>query len=56
MERNVAAIVLIALGIAFLLNNLGIAKLPVREIAAKWWPALLIIIGISWLTRRKNNK
>ncbi len=55
MIRNVVAIILIIVGIVFLLNNLGIAKVPIREIAAKWWPAILIIIGISWLTRHKNK-
>ncbi len=55
MIRNVIAIILIVLGLAFLLNNLGVAKLPIRELAAKWWPAILIIIGISWLTRPRNK-
>lgn len=52
MIRNIAGIVLIALGAIFLLNNLGIANLPIREILAKWWPAILILVGISLLTRR----
>ena len=52
MIGSIGGIVLIVLGAVFLLNNLGIAKLPIREIAAKWWPAVLILVGVSLLTRR----
>jgi hypothetical protein len=55
MIRSIGGIVLIALGAIFLLNNLGIAKLPIREIVAKWWPAILILVGISLLTRRMKK-
>jgi len=52
MIGSVGGIVLIVLGVVFLLNNLGIANLSVREIFVKWWPAILIIVGLSLLTRR----
>jgi hypothetical protein len=52
MIGSIGGIVLIVLGAVFLLNNLGIAKLPIRELAAKWWPAILILVGVSLLTRR----
>ena len=52
MIGSIGGIVLIVLGAVFLLNNLGIAKLPIRELAAKWWPAVLILVGVSLLTRR----
>lgn len=52
MIGMVGGIILIAVGTIFLLNNLGIAHLSVREIFAKWWPAILILVGICFLTRR----
>jgi len=55
MIGRIGGILLIVLGTVFLLNNLGIAKLPIREIAAKWWPAILIIVGLSLLTRRMKK-
>jgi hypothetical protein len=44
--------VLIAVGTIFLLNNLGFAHLSIKEIFTKWWPAILILVGISLLIRR----
>ncbi len=55
MIGSIGGIVLIVLGAVFLLNNLGIAKLPIRELAAKWWPAILILVGVSLLTRRMKK-
>jgi len=52
MIGSIGGIVLIVVGAVFLLNNLGIANLPIRELAAKWWPAILILVGVSLLTRR----
>jgi len=50
------AIVLILVGTIFLLANLGI--LPIRELGpliAKWWPLILIIIGVWQLTRPRKS-
>jgi hypothetical protein len=55
MKSTIGAIILIVLGTVFLLNNLGIARLSIHEIIAKWWPAILIIVGISLLTRRMKK-
>ena len=52
MIGRIGAIVLIVVGAVFLLNNLGIANLSIREIARTWWPALLIVTGLSLLLRR----
>ena len=49
-------IVLIVLGALFLINNLGIARLSIGEIIGKWWPAILIIVGISMLARRGRGR
>jgi len=55
MIGRIGAIVLIVVGAVFLLNNLGIAHLSIREIVGTWWPALLIIAGLSLLIRRRNR-
>jgi hypothetical protein len=55
MKGKIAGIVLIALGGIFLINNLGIARISIGEIVGKWWPAILIIVGISILARRMKK-
>lgn len=50
------ALVLILVGGIFLLINLGI--LPVDEmkaLLAKWWPLILIVIGVLSLTRSRRS-
>ncbi len=47
MRGNVAAIVLILLGSYFLLSNLGLINVSMREVIATWWPAVLIAVGVS---------
>lgn len=47
MKGNVAAIVLILLGSYFLLSNLGLINVSIREIIATWWPLVLIAAGVS---------
>jgi hypothetical protein len=50
------AIVLILIGAIFLLINLGI--MPVAELRAllsKWWPVILIVIGVWQLSRPRRN-
>ena len=47
MRGNVAAIVLIVVGSYFLLSNLGLINVSIREIITTWWPAVLIAVGIS---------
>ena len=49
----IAALILIALGVIFLLQNLGILPIPLRELFATWWPLILILVGVSLLMRRK---
>lgn len=46
-----APLVLIGLGVAFLLSNLG--WLPqLGPLFARWWPLILIAVGASLLLRR----
>jgi hypothetical protein len=55
MKGSIGGIVLIVLGSLFLINNLGIARISIGEIIGKWWPAILIIVGISMLARRRKK-
>lgn len=47
MRGNVAAIVLIVIGSFFLLTNLGLIDISLREIFRTWWPLILIAVGIA---------
>lgn len=52
MNAPISAIVLIALGLLFLLDNLGI---PIFQDTSKFWPVLLIVIGVLLLNHRLNR-
>ena len=47
MRGNFAAIVLIVIGSFFLLSNLGLLNINLRELFHTWWPLILIAVGIS---------
>ena len=47
MRGNCAAIVLIVIGSFFLLSNLGLLNISLRELFHTWWPLILIAVGIS---------
>ena len=47
MRGNFAAIVLIVIGTFFLLTNLGLVDISLREVFRTWWPLILIGVGIS---------
>ena len=47
----VPGLMLIALGVVFLLNNLGWTDLRLGQILSTWWPAILIVAGVSLLLR-----
>jgi Domain of unknown function (DUF5668) len=47
MKGNFAAIVLVLVGVAFLLNNLGLLNFSVVEVLRVWWPVVLIAIGAA---------
>jgi hypothetical protein len=48
------AYLLIILGILFLLSNFGL--LPrLGPLMSRWWPAILIVIGVSLLVRRSSR-
>ena len=47
MKGNVAAIVLVVLGVFFLLTNLGLISISLKELLVTWWPVALIAIGVA---------
>jgi hypothetical protein len=49
----IAALILIVLGVVFLLQNLGVLPIPLRQLFATWWPLILIIVGVSLLLKQK---
>ena len=44
MRGNVAAILLVLVGLFFLLNNLGLIDISLWELVRAWWP--LVLIGV----------
>ncbi len=55
MRLRVGAVILVLLAGVFLLINLDIA--PAAEIKAlltKWWPLLLIVVGIAAIVRPRR--
>jgi hypothetical protein len=54
-KSRLGAYILIALGIIFLLSNLG--WLPrLGPLMAQGWPLILIIVGVLLLIRRSSHK
>lgn len=52
-KSTVGAIILIVLGALFLAANHG--WIPnLGQLFAKWWPLILIIVGVSLLVRRSG--
>lgn len=52
MKFSATAVVLIVLGVVLLMNNLGLADFDLGRLIVRWWPAILIVLGISMLVRR----
>ena len=51
MKGNLLAWVLVLLGGALLLRNLGLLDIHLRELLATWWPLVLIALGLALLLR-----
>ena len=47
MRGNVAAIVLVLVGLFFLLNNLVLIDISLWELVRVWWPLVLIGVGLT---------
>ena len=49
---RMGAIILIVLGVFFLLSNLGLVP-EFGPLLRRWWPLILIVIGVTMLLRRR---
>lgn len=47
MRGNFAALVLILVGVAFLVSNLGWLNFSMLEVLRVWWPVVLIVLGVA---------
>lgn len=57
MKANlIPALILIAVGILFLLKNLGLTDLNLGALLSTWWPAVLIVVGIGMLFKNRDGK
>ncbi len=55
MRLRTGAVILVLLGILFLLINLDIAPAErVKELLTRWWPLLLIVVGIAAIIRPRR--
>jgi|GEM_PF-5139070 len=54
-KSPVGAIILITLGVLFLLSNLGILPISVWFILLRFWPVLLILLGLRIILGRGKN-
>ena len=56
MKSNlVGALVLIVIGALFRLPNLGFQGIDAGELLSKWWPLILIAVGIGMLLKRGSG-
>jgi len=55
MRPNVPALILIAVGVILLLQNLGLWNVSLGRLIATWWPAILIVLGMSMLFKRSSK-
>ena len=53
-EGLVEAVVLIGLGLAFLLSNLGYLSISAWEVIARFWPVFLVALGLDILIGHKR--
>jgi len=47
MKGNFAAMVLVLVGTFLLLGNLGLIHVSLTDLIKVWWPAILILVGVS---------
>ncbi len=52
----VFGIILVLLGVAFLLNNLGVTRINIREVIETYWPLVLVALGLSAVLRPRGDE
>lgn len=56
MPRNlIPAILLIAVGLLFLANNLGWTDVGLGNLISTWWPLILIAVGLGLLAKGRRG-
>lgn len=55
MTKHIVAIVLVAVGVFFLLGNLGILQVSLGDLLRTWWPVALIGVGLFLLVPKKGK-
>ncbi|MEI7037346.1 LiaI-LiaF-like domain-containing protein [Fulvimonas yonginensis] len=53
MRPSVPGIILIVVGVLFLLRNFGF-ELHLSELFARWWPLVLIALGVGMLFKNRR--
>lgn len=54
MKLEIGPLLLIIVGVLLLLSNLDIVPVgELKKVLATWWPALLILLGIIQLRKRR---
>jgi Domain of unknown function (DUF5668) len=57
MKPNlIPALILIAVGLLFLAQNLGWTDLSLGRLIGTWWPAILVLVGVGMLFSRSSGK
>ncbi|NLJ84573.1 MAG: cell wall-active antibiotics response protein [Halanaerobiaceae bacterium] len=49
-------IIIVLLGLALLLNNLGITDIKIGELISTYWPVIFIFFGLDLLIDKRNRK
>jgi predicted permease len=47
MKGHFAATALVVLGFIFLMANLGVFTVDIRQLVQTWWPLILIVVGVG---------
>jgi uncharacterized integral membrane protein len=47
-------IILLLFGVLFLLDNLDLMYFDFWDFIGKWWPVILIVVGLSLIFKRKS--
>lgn len=56
MRTATGSIILIAVGVFFLLSNLGWLNISIADLVRVWWPVILIAVGVGGLLQLNSRK
>ncbi|MDD5062268.1 MAG: DUF5668 domain-containing protein, partial [Candidatus Marinimicrobia bacterium] len=52
---SISGVVLLAIGIALLLDNLNLIYFDLGDFLRDWWPAIFILIGLNELIKANHS-